>query len=480
MVKLIGISNVGCLLLPSIQSAKECVEYSTSGKRDNGRDKRPVPREQIAIRAFAAEDRFYAVIFPIDHYAVVSGFWRTPGANVSSRFAEANLNCFDLLEVPTTKDRHANTKFDGPAHRTLRERIISHLERAPLNPRPQQRPSPQDVYLYPTGMASIYKPHTYMLDYYQGTTVLFGMAFMNTVTVFEEFGPGYKFFGNGSDEDLDDLETFLCEECGRGRKVQAIWLEFPANPLLVAPNLGRLRNLADKFNVVLGIDDAVGSWANIDVTAVADILVTSLTKTFNGNADAIGGSAILNPASPKYCELKRIFNQHYAPELYIDDAEAIERNSRDYLFRTAKSNANANKLVNYLHACAQDPNSAVRQVHYPSVNPSGAHYKRYLRPATADFVPGYGCLFSVELDDLATTRAFYENLNVHKGVHFGAPFTLAFACTMCTYKKRLSWAAKYGLRPTQIRIAVGLEKIEVLLEDFRIAVEAANQKKLTA
>jgi cystathionine gamma-synthase len=259
--------------------------------------------------------------------------------------------------------------------------------------------------------------------------------------------------------------------------VQAIWLEFPANPLLAAPDLGRLRGLADKYDVALGVDDTVGGWANIDVTAVADILVTSLTKTFNGNADAIAGSAILNPASPKYRELKLIFDQHYVPELYMDDAEAMERNSRDYLSRTAKSNANASRLVSYLHACAQDPDSAVRQVHYPSVNPSGAHYERYMRPATADFVPGYGCLFSVELDDLATTRAFYEHLNVHKGVHFGAPFTLAFAYTMCTYKKRLSWAAKYGLRPTQIRITVSLKEIEVLLEDFRITVEAASKCK---
>jgi len=58
-------------------------------------------------------------------------------------------------------------------------------------------------------MAAIYKPHSYMLKLYQGMTVLFGMAFMNTITAFEEFGSSYKFFGLGTDDDLHDLEIFL-------------------------------------------------------------------------------------------------------------------------------------------------------------------------------------------------------------------------------------------------------------------------------
>jgi cystathionine gamma-synthase len=48
-----------------------------------------------------------------------------------------------------------------------------------------------------------------MLKLYQGTTVLFGMAFMNTITAFEEFGSSYKFFSLSTDDNLYDLEIFL-------------------------------------------------------------------------------------------------------------------------------------------------------------------------------------------------------------------------------------------------------------------------------
>lgn len=245
----------------------------------------------------------------------------------------------------------------------------------------------------------------------------------------------------------------------------------------MTPNIARLRELADEYDVVLGIDDTISSWANVDVAAQAEILVTSLTKSFNGYADAIAGSAVLNLTSLRYTRLKPLFERLYVPELYVDDAAAIERNSRDYLSRTIRLNANAEALVKYLDSCARDPASAVCAVHYSSINASGAHYRRFMRPTTSEFTPGFGCLFSVELDDLDTTRAFYDALNVHKSVHLGAPFTLAFAYTMCTYKKDLPWAAQYGLRPTQIRISAGLEDTEILLKDFKVAVEAAGRVK---
>ncbi|RYP04185.1 hypothetical protein DL764_004619 [Monosporascus ibericus] len=470
----VGGQSMACYLFPSIQSARQCIEYGTSSKRDNGIDRRPLAAAEITIRAFVAKDPFLAVVFPSDKRPVVAGFWSTPGVGVSSRFAEANLGHMDQMrEVPVTDVEIDRSRYDGLAHQTLRERILSYLARASLDP--GRRVSPADIYLYQSGMASIFKPHMYMVNRYQGTSILFGMAFMDTITALEQFGPNSMFFGLGTDQELDELESYLQDSRAEGQKVQAIWVEFPANPLLVSPDITRLRELATEYDVVLGIDDTIGSWSNIDVLSVADVLVTSITKSFNGYADAIGGTAILNSASPKYHELKAIFDAQYVPELYLYDAVAIERNSRDYLARTSKLNSNASAVVQYLQSCAEDPNSAIRQIHYPSVNPSGVHYKRFMRPATPDFTPGYGCVFSVELHDLTTTRTFYDNLNIHKSVHLGAPSTLAFAYTMCTYGKRLDWAAQYGLKPTQIRVSVGLEDTDKLLDEFRIAVEAANK-----
>ena len=415
--------------------------------------------------------------------SVVAAFWITPGVGISSRFAQHNLEYLkQLTEVDLPVTDGARSNFEVSAHQTLRKRIVYYLNRAPRDPSLHMRPTTSDVYFFPTGMAAIYKTHSYISHHYKGTTVLFGMAFMNTLTLFDEFSTSHKFFGLGTDSDLHDLELFLREEQKAGRKVQAIWAEFPSNPILFAPNLARLRVLAREYDTILGVDDTIGSFANIDIVSHVDILVTSLTKSFNGYADAIAGSVVLNPAGQKYTELKSVFGRYHIPELYSVDAETIERNSRDYLTRTTTLNNNAAALVSYLNKCSQDPKSAVKRVHYPdpTINSSGKHYHEFMRLPTDDFTPGYGCLFNVELEDLPTTVAFYDNLNVHFGPHLGAPFTLCFAYTMGAYGSRLDWAARYDLRPTQIRISAGLENINNLLGDFRIAVEAADKVKAAA
>ncbi|RFU24206.1 hypothetical protein B7463_g12135, partial [Scytalidium lignicola] len=473
-------NNEACLLFSSLQSARECLEYSISLRRDDGVSKTPVALEQIRIRAVIAKDLFFAVIFPREKYLVVGGFWTIPGVGVSSRFAEINLEHLDQLnEVELSEDSAPRLNFKTPDHELLRDRIIQYLDRAPLTNQ-QLRPSIKDVYFFPTGMAAIYKTHSYLVNLHQSTTVLFGMAFMNTITAFEEFGPNFKLFGLGTDADLRDLEVFLQEEHSQGRKVQAIWAEFPANPILVTPNITKLRALATEYDTILIIDDTIAGFANVDITYMTDIHISSLTKSFNGYADVIAGSAVLNPASPKYNDLKHLFDKHYVPELYVADAKAIEQNSRDYLPRTTKLNENASALVRYLHSCAQDPKSAVCNAYHPSINVSGGHYEQFMRPATAEFTSGYGCLLNVEFEDLPTTIAFYDNLNLHKGPHLGAPFTLAFAYTMSAYGTKLDWAAQYGLRPTQIRISAGLEDTATLLEEFKIAVEAADKVKMEA
>ncbi|KAI1742720.1 PLP-dependent transferase [Xylaria scruposa] len=467
--------DMSCLIFSSLQSAEECIAYAVSEKRVNA-DKQPVPVDQIRVRSFVAKDRFFAVIFPQDSRPTVGGFWSTPGVGISSRFAEANLlHASEVSEVSVTEPDGTRSHFEGPTHQCLRERIARLLNRAALDSNLQ--PSSDDVYFFPTGMASIYKPHSYMLSLGPGTTVLFGMAFMNTLTLFEELAHDYKFFGLGTDEDLSALESFLRNEREQGRTVRAIWAEFPANPILTTPNLERLRALADEYDSILAIDETVGSFSNVDVSSVADMIVTSLTKSFNGYADVIAGSAVLNPSSRKYHKLKPLFDKYYVPELYINDAETIELNSRDYLARTLKLNNNAQSIAEYLQSCADDPHSAVRKVYYPSLNASGAYYKQFMRRDTDEFSPGYGCLLNVEFDDLSSAAAFYNRLNTYKGPHLGAPFTLVFAYTMCAYKKRLDWAAQYGLKPTQIRVSAGLEETDGLIQEFRLAVEAADKVK---
>ena len=72
-----------------------------------------------------------------------------------------------------------------------------------------------------------------------------------------------------------------------------------------------------------------------------------------------------------------------------------------------------------------------------------------MRQPTADFIPGHGCLLSVEFEDLDSTIAFYDKMEVHQGPHLGAHLSLVLPYNAITYgrePKEAEYYASYGLR----------------------------------
>jgi len=466
IVKKFGSEGQSCFLFPSARSAAECKAYAISKLRKDD----VLKEDEVSIRIFDIDVRLYAVFFPAAKTPIVIGFWQNAGVVISSRIAEDSLKHIDLLREVT--DDNPLVVPTSPAHSKIQDRIAGLLERSPIKP---LKVSPNDVYLFQTGMSAIYSVHQFLLPKYNGTSVLFGFAFHSTIHIFEDWeNPGFKFFGRGTSEDTEALEEYCESETKEGRKIQAVWAEFPSNPILITPDLLRLRKLADKYGFALIIDDTIGSFCNVDLLSVADIVITSLTKSFSGYADVMAASAVLNPSSRLYPELKSLFERVYQNNFYSGDAEVLESNSRNYLERSKVLNANAEALTTYLQSCVQDPSSSVAKVYYPLFLPSLQFYKAFMRPASIEFTPGYGCLFSVEFKTVDALREFYENLNVHIGPHLGAHLTLALPYVKGLYGKTLDEVAKWDLRETQIRISSELEDTAELVQTFKNAVELAN------
>lgn len=398
---------------------------------------------------------------------------------ISSRVAEDCLKCIDEFEeipLPTTTFV-SKPVTESSSHQILRERIAGLMNRAPAGAPREKEVVPEDVYLFQTGMSGIYSVHKHITKKHDGKTVLFGFAFHATPHVFEDFGPGYKFFGNGDTKDLELLETYLKEEKKEGRNIQALWTELPSNPVLQSPDLARLRELADEYGFLLLVDDTVSSFCNVDVLGVADVVATSLTKSFSGYADVMAASAVLNPNSARYAELKTMMTDNFENVFYSGDAEVLEKNSRDYMARSKILNGNALKLVTYLQTLVTDPTSSVKKVYYPTTSNTLANYQKYMRKPTPDFEPGYGCLFSLELDSEEATAACCDNLHVHQGPHLGAHLTLAMAYVKGIYGKETEKYRQYGVNERQLRISVGLEDGEELVEVFKHALGFADKLK---
>ncbi|KAH6665469.1 pyridoxal phosphate-dependent transferase [Halenospora varia] len=461
-------------IFPTAQSAAECKEFSMFAKHGND----ALTDNQITIRIFDVHVRLYVVIFPASKMPQVLPFWQNSGTGLASRLAVQCLEQIELLKEVTENTPAPMTEAESPAQAEIRQRIVGLLNRASIDKERAAKVKTDDVYLFQSGMTAIYRVHRYLLQKYGGRTAFFGWAFHSSLQIFPDFGPGWEQFGCGSEEELDKLEAVLESESKKEKPIQAIWAEFPSNPLLGVADLTRLRKIADKYRCFLILDDTIGSFCNIDLLSVVDILITSLTKSFSGYADVMGASAVLNPSLPRYAELKELFAKSYSSDYCDLDAVVMAQNSTDYLTRSTTLNTNTANLVSYLQTCAKNTASAVTKVYYPTTSPLAlTNFKKFQRPATADFTPGYGCLACVEFDSIEATEAFYDNCNLYIGPHLGAHRTIVLPYVKALYGKELEWAAGFGLRETQLRLAPGLEDWEVIKESFERGLKAAEATK---
>ncbi|CAD6503127.1 BgTH12-02796 [Blumeria graminis f. sp. triticale] len=320
-----------------------------------------------------------------------------------------------------------------------------------------------DVYLWPCGMNSIFNTHKMLMEA-RGTmkSIYLGFPYVDTLKILEKFGPGCLFYGYGSLEEFDDLE----ERLKAGEKYLALFCEFPGNPLLTAPDLLRIRKLADTYDFAVVIDETIGNYTNVDVLPYVDVVVSSLSKIFSGECNVLGGASLLNPNGRYYHNLKKIAeNGEYEDNYWPEDAIFMERNSRDFVVRSRKINENAEAICKIL---LESP--IIKDVHYPKYNTSKNHYDACRRPTG-----GYGGLISFVFHRKEQAIAFYDRIEAAKGPSLGTNFTLVSPYVLLAHYFELDWAAQFGVPEDLIRISVGLEDLADLLPKFESALQAAGK-----
>ncbi|RLV93096.1 hypothetical protein JA1_002720 [Spathaspora sp. JA1] len=314
--------------------------------------------------------------------------------------------------------------------------------------------SETDVYLFPSGMASIFFAHYSLLQTSpepKKKSVCFGFPYVDTLNILKKFGPGVYFYGLGDDNSLDQLEQSL--EAGE-IDIMALFCECPSNPLLKTPDLARIRKLADKYKFAVVIDETVGNFLNIRVLPYADIVCSSLTKVFSGDSNVLAGSLILNPVSTYYPVLKKFFNEEYEDLFWAEDALWLERNSRDFVQRVHKIDNTAEQVVDLLNN-----SQFISRVYYPSLSESKKYYD-----AIKNVDGGYGGLISFLFEDPDNAVKFFNAVNLHKGPSLGTNFTLACPYAILAHYQELEEIAQWEVDRNLIRISIGLEDPGELLK----------------
>eukprot|EP00656_Telonema_subtile_P055777 TRINITY_DN8737_c0_g1_i1.p1 TRINITY_DN8737_c0_g1~~TRINITY_DN8737_c0_g1_i1.p1 ORF type:complete len:464 (-),score=104.11 TRINITY_DN8737_c0_g1_i1:70-1338(-) len=372
----------------------------------------------------------YAVSTALEHAGLLKTFWQHTGEIITSRLAGFILDeLWEQQQLMSTQQPPAEQVDLSPTAaclNTLRTRISE-----------MAGSDPEDVYIFPSGMNAVYNAHklAQALRETRGEapakSAVFGFPYLDTLKLLgrEELGAGVEFFPH--EDQYDELEAVMCQ-------LQGVYYEYPTNPLLRLPDVPLLSKLGEAHCVPVIMDHTVGfgSWSHWGHDRSGpDILVSSLSKVFNGVGNAMGGSLVLNKHRPLYSELKPLLEAQYECTLYKDDAQVLLANSANVAARCKKSRESALQLVEYLRSHPE-----VAQVH------------------AAQTPDGLMCgLISVVLHQKHLAPLFYDNLDFAKGPGFGTNFTLACPYAVLAHYNELDWCKECGVEPSLVRVWVGLD-----------------------
>lgn len=146
----------------------------------------------------------------------------------------------------------------------------------------------------------------------------------------------------------------------------------------------------------------------------------------------------------------------------------MERNSREFRNRIKIIDTNAAIVCDYLRERSTEPSSVIKDVFYPKF----VTRENYDHCRIQD--GGYGGLFSVTFKTLPSSEAFFDALEVFKGPSLGTNFTLACPYTIIAHFAELDWVAKFGVEAGLVRVSVGQEDTDVLLQKIKTALDAAE------
>ncbi|MBL0112851.1 MAG: PLP-dependent transferase [Saprospiraceae bacterium] len=281
------------------------------------------------------------------------------------------------------------------------------------------------------------------------TNDLYGGSFRQMRRVYEKYGIKSTFVN------LSDAKTAE-EHIKPGIKL--LWVETPTNPMLNIIDLELVCGLAKKHGILVCVDNTFASpYLQNPLDYGADIVLHSATKYINGHSDVVHGALIVK--SQELADQLHFIQNATGAVPGPMDCFLVLRGIKTMHIRVQRACQNAARIAHHL---AQHPK--VSKVYYPGFasHPNHAVAKKQMRDFGAmvsfDLVdnrqdPVFKILSNTKLFSLAESLGGVESL-------IGHPASMTHASI--PKEERL----KTGLTDSLIRLSVGIEDVEDLIEDL--------------
>ena len=241
-----------------------------------------------------------------------------------------------------------------------------------------------------------------------------------------------------------------------------IWIESPTNPLLKIADIKAIAQISKKHGLILVVDNTfLSPYFQKPLSLGADIVVYSTTKYIGGHSDVLGGSIVLNNED---FYKKLAYNQNAVGAVLSPfDSYLTLRGAKTLAVRMEQHQKNALALAEFL---AKSPK--IKRVLYPGLKNHPHH------EIAAAQSSGFGGVLSFELvGTLQDAEDFLSKLKIFSTAEsLGGVESLAEIPAIMTHASVPKEVREQnGISDTLIRVSVGIEDTEDLIEDFRQALE---------
>jgi len=250
-----------------------------------------------------------------------------------------------------------------------------------------------------------------------------------------------------------------------GKSVRLVIAETPANPAMQIVDLSMLSECSRQHGCWLLVDNTFPTpYGQRPLTLGADIVVHSTTKYLSGHGVIVGGAVVSRHVDFMKGDLQLIRRRFGAvPSPF--DAWLANLGLRTFELRMERHNHNAMQIARYL-----DGHPKVKVVHYPGLE-SHPEYELARRQMHA-----FGGMMAFELKDgFDAARRMLESVRVATlGVSLGKVDTMIQHPAGMTHSRvPPEVREEMGITDGLIRLSVGIENVEDLLDDFESALNQA-------
>jgi cystathionine gamma-lyase / homocysteine desulfhydrase len=284
------------------------------------------------------------------------------------------------------------------------------------------------------------------------TDDVYGGTYRVMNKVLNRFGLEFTFVDTG---DLAAVEAAVKEN------TKAIFIETPTNPLLKVTDIEAVTKFAKSKNLLTIVDNTfMTPYLQNPIKLGADIVLHSATKYIGGHSDVVAGLVVVNSA--ELAERLHFVQNSVGAVLGPQDSWLLMRGLKTLGIRMEETNANALKIAQFL-----DQHEKVGLVIYPGLE---SHVGRELMQKQAT---GFGGMISFDVGSREKAGELIAKLKYFTlAESLGAVESLISVPAQMTHASiPIERRGELGIVEGLVRISVGIEDVEDLIEDLNNALQ---------